>query len=183
MVTGVETPRSDPIRRNGSRGMRRIDCHGFCLRVSGGVCCFPMIGICVLRLTYGVTWLLRAVRCGGSEWDRWCCRDRVLTGMGPTSRLMVAVRSPAAVCGKKLQWWEPAGSRRRLCGWSWNSFFRESAEVFRGPRGRKPLASYRTRDSEGRNPARARRLLCLIALARSDEEAWPKCRSDRPASG
>lgn len=61
----------------------------------------------------------------------------MLTGMGPTSRLMVAVRSPAAVCGKKLQWWEPAGSRRRLCGWSWNSFFRESAEVFRFPEGAK----------------------------------------------
>lgn len=68
--------------------------------------------------------------------------------------------------------------------WSKNSFFRESAEVIRCPaRGRKLETSYRTRDSEGRKPARARKLLYLMALARSDEEAWPKCRSGRPASG
>lgn len=117
-MTGVGTPPSDPIAGNGSHGRCgvRIDDHGFCLRVSGGACFFPMSGMLVLRLTC-CQWLFPGGPARvGSGWIRWCCRDRMLTGMGPTSRLMLAVRSPAAVCGKKLQWWEPAGSRRRLLG-------------------------------------------------------------------
>jgi hypothetical protein len=115
----------------------RIGCLGFCLRVSGGVCFFPMSGMLVLRLTCCQLLFLGGPAHVGSGWIRWCCRGPYADRMGPTSRLMFAVRSPATVCGKKLQWWEPAGSRRRLCGWSWNSFFRESAEVFRGPEGAK----------------------------------------------
>lgn len=153
MVTGVETPRSDPIRRSGSRGcrgMRRIDCHGFCLHVSGGVCCFPMMGIFVLRLTYGVTWLLRAVRRGGSEWDRWCwrgpCADRTGSDLAafrcrvkPRSR----VREEASVDGASRLAPPPE--------WSKNSFFRESAEVLRRPaggEGHKHLTEPGTRKAE-----------------------------------
>ena len=115
----------------------RIGCLGFCLRVSGGACFFPMSGMLVLRLTCCQLFFRAVRRASDPDGSAGAVRDRMLTGMGPTSRLMVAVRSPATVCGKKLQWWEPAGSRRRLCGWSWNSFFRESAEVFRGPEGAK----------------------------------------------
>jgi len=82
----------------------------------------------------------------------------MLTGWARPRGLCLPCEAPQPCAGRSFSGGSQPARAAACVGGAGIPFSGSPPKSFAAPRGQKPLASYRTRDSEGRNPARARKL-------------------------